>query len=1601
MPDSSKPVGDSTLDEFFSLGSSPVDEFFNQDQEPLRQPMSTLLANSVARSGYDAWNNLLELKAKAQEKLGDIEGAKELRAGIDQSKKEAVERFPLDAAQSIEETDWSDPGEVTRLLSSSAARQTSYIGSTVAASLAAATVGPYVGIGGTAAAALGGFLSSTALNTGEVVSEAREAGKDTSLLTDLAIGGAMGGLDSLLPVAIARRFGLGAKQSSDLVESIAASVSSKLLGKSVVGGVVRGGTGEAIIETTQEAIAAGYRAWYDENYDFLSEETKSRLQNAFVLSLLPGGAAGGVTNALSSATPENTNGTITNNAKAGWVVGDEYSGFSYPAEPEGVFADINNLNYEQRTALLKIPSTSTDPNWVDKSDEFIGWAKEVATKIFGAEFDQASTSGKSFEITVEDPITGNSLGYFDSNKLRTGFDGLINISPDKYYDPRATFHHEIFHALRALGLVTKTEWDMLKQETDANNYFQKFDVFGRWRYASPEYWTKNFGYAQDKAETKALDSAYEEVGAELLANYWVESRKADFANLKDPPPPLMRRVFDKIVRFLTGDRFKLIKTQITEIKDMESFFKAALRGELKDRVVAPADRSVKAQEPGAGVVESSPSASAAAPAGPSPVFDFRNYNPNTNQSHVLGAQFVQNLSKRGMLGALGDKGRQFAWWYHKFVWDLRQLAHMFPNFQPLQNYREYMQLYDTKVKEWLKQADKTRQGWVELGHKRNIKVGEVLFDLRTGVHLKGVYYNVFDDTGKLIKEVKTKKEADAFVAANPTHTYTKIEDNKPRWPTPAEYQKILKSHGLEADVEAQQTIENIKDDFKKVLTDIQKTTIVNLEKMGLVFDWNTLNSFGIANPTQINAAVLQQIQSLGIPVDPLMLKVVEINELTDALRNQPYFPLSRFGKYAVIVKKGTVTKYAEQFESETAATNRLNELKRDPGLVGHVVTKLKVDEELRGFQGIPPTLIDSIKDSLHLNQSQQAELRDLAYSYLPQTSFLQHLRKASLKPGFSRDAVRAYATYFNTVSRFLGRLEYAPDMNRAIKEAAPDTQLGGDQVWKSRIRDYMQWHYQNTILNPNGDWQFATSVSFLWHFFLNASTAILNATQPAMTAMPYLSSTFGQAKAIKEMTTSYGQIRGMFYGNYPNLTNEEREVFKIAEATVNDEGLALDLAASAESMSAFNLRRLSEHTKLGKFQNYLSGMGTFMFSGIEKLNRRVVYMAALRLAQKNQTNQSVASLPTRFRQTYAKLTAPAADGGYGLSPATAKAHIFAVEAVRDTMYEYSAWARPRVLQGFNRALFPFYNFIFKSLFFIRHMPGGMKYAAAMAFLAGMSGLPGAEDLMAFARLISPKDFNPELFIREMLHEFDEDSKVFWPDVVMHGVTSQLPISIGPRLGMGNIVPGAEALSNLLSGSGNFQEGLGRLGQDAGGAFFNIPLNITRAAVAGEDVSLARKLEMASPTMIKKMFQVQRYLADQASVGLGGETQVRFDLENPRDMAAIIGTAIGFTPQKVTEFHGMRRMQMHASTYWNSRRTGLLSQYEAAYRSKDPEQRKYVMSRINEYNNEVPFHPLKLSAGTILDSLKSRIKMDTRKELGLGPSKAQQGIYQRVERTYNR
>lgn len=145
----------------------------------------------------------------------------------------------------------------------------------------------------------GATAGATAIETGATGSELYAAGEGVRPGESLVAGIAKGALEAIVPLAFARRFGLGA-QADDFISRIARSVDvvSSRPGRALAGAAAASVT-EGVTETLQESVDLATRKFVNDNFEALGPEGRSRLLNAAATGALVGFIFGGAGGAIS------------------------------------------------------------------------------------------------------------------------------------------------------------------------------------------------------------------------------------------------------------------------------------------------------------------------------------------------------------------------------------------------------------------------------------------------------------------------------------------------------------------------------------------------------------------------------------------------------------------------------------------------------------------------------------------------------------------------------------------------------------------------------------------------------------------------------------------------------------------------------------------------------------------------------------------------------------------------------------------------------------------------------------------------------------------------------------------------------------------------------------------------------------------------------------------------------------------------------------------------------------------------------------------------------------------------------------------------------
>ena len=226
---------------------------------------------------------------------------------------------------------------------------------------------------------------------------------------------------------------------------------------------------------------------------------------------------------------------------------------------------------------------------------------------------------------------------------------------------------------------------------------------------------------------------------------------------------------------------------------------------------------------------------------------------------------------------------------------------------------------------------------------------------------------------------------------------------EPRLPTEQELAVIAQKHNLSP--EALKLYDKIREDFLDVFVHFERVSVYDAQRT-------------IQDP-------VRQAQEI--------LKIQQ--EFAEA-RKRPYFPHARFGEYAVIARNRDtkLAEYLEHFESRRAAKANIRAIAKKYPNADTIIRE--VPKNARTFQGLPSVVLQQIRKKLDptLSDEQKAWLDDYINELALTTGLRKKLARRRQIPGFSLDAMRAFANYFFTNSKYFARIEYGEQLESAIRD---------------------------------------------------------------------------------------------------------------------------------------------------------------------------------------------------------------------------------------------------------------------------------------------------------------------------------------------------------------------------------------------------------------------------------------------------------------------------------------------------------------------------------------------------------------------------------------
>jgi hypothetical protein len=662
-------------------------------------------------------------------------------------------------------------------------------------------------------------------------------------------------------------------------------------------------------------------------------------------------------------------------------------------------------------------------------------------------------------------------------------------------------------------------------------------------------------------------------------------------------------------------------------------------------------------------------------------------------------------------------------------------------------------------------------------------------------------------------------------------------------------------------------------------------------------------------------------QKTGVDhVQKIRRQVAEVFDQNEKLKREGYFPLMRFGKYAVYARdRGAEGVEGEENQGDTDKKpyfglfeNKVEAERMRRALTEHydTVTSGEVSKEAwRSMEGLSPETVRMFASAVGMDESEA--FKDWIRLALANHSAMKRLLPRKGIPGFDTDPQRTLAHFITSNARAAARNYHMDDM-MAAEQAIPKSE--------GRIKDEAVKLTQY-LRHPEADAAGLRSLMFTQYIGGSIASAMVNLTQPVLQTAPYLSR-FGDA--TKYLAAAFRDGTGALA--------KEADV-RAALARADREGVT----SPHELYQLYNesIRGLGSSPAWVRFQKVWGGF----FAVSEQFNRRITFSAAFRMARDGAlekiNEERAAAGHTPFKDAYA----------------------FAEHAVEETQSVYSKANRPNWGRGaIGASLLTFKQFTIQYLEFLTRLPRAQQ-GVALALLvggAGVQGLPFAQNLEDLIDTVGQGlgwNTNSHEWMRTKAASVLGKTA---GDVLMRGVSAipGSPIDVSQRIGLGNIIPGTgmfkpsekDKLGQLLKWAGVpgstaqtvLQAGGKAVSGDGKGAGTDLLPNAVKNAYAG--FRMATTGQYDSPVTGKPIMKV-----------------------SPQDALA---KGIGFQPYDVAAYRqteGDLRQDLGGVT---AAKTRILDQWARAQAAGDTDGIKAARAALADWNKKNPDTPITINGGQL-------------------------------------
>src|SRR3990167_4488014 len=587
-------------------------------------------------------------------------------------------------------------------------------------------------------------------------------------------------------------------------------------------------------------------------------------------------------------------------------------------------------------------------------------------------------------------------------------------------------------------------------------------------------------------------------------------------------------------------------------------------------------------------------------------------------------------------------------------------------------------------------------------------------------------------------------------------------------------------------------------------------------------------------------------------------------------------------------------------------------IRRPPRSTLFPYTTLFRSKAWRMYEGLNLEALENFLDLLDPETKAELQRDAVIQEYLSSAvnnrSVLKRLIHRKGTPGFSTDVPRILASFITSNARNSSGLYNLGEAKRLVGEIP---QEHGDV--QDEASDLVKY-----VTEPGEE--AAKTRSFLFFHFLGGSVAAaaVNLTQTATTTVPYLS----QYAKAGDLVSSLLAAAKRAVQDPKDIQGAVGDALQQAES----EGITAPQMIYHLTATAAN----NPFTANRRFRAFMTVWGG-MFGAAEVFNRRVAFLAAYDIANKNGVN--------------------------GVA-----AYKFAAKTVTETQFIYSKVNRPNLGRGaIGATVLTFKQFSIMWLELLRRLPPQQQLMmlGILVLAAGLEGLPFAEDIedgidtlgqwLGFST--NTGKWTGKVIADTFGHGYARP--------ILKGLGGMLPLDLHSRLGMHNLLPGTAFFKpSEIDKTRDVAEAVGTIG------------SVLQSFSQSLQLLARGKWDHAAVNAAPKAVRDAVNGARMTATGESQDTKGRLALRDVTPMEGF-GKAIGFNPQRAAVESEAKRETMVDRNLRTVRMDDIASDWAEGIVKQDREKILEAQRRFREWNAANP--ELRIDAPSMIRAVRERAK----------------------------